>query len=124
MLYHCLCVQELLKLFGIPYVESPSEAEAQCAMLETLNLTHGTITDDNDVLLFGGQHVYRFMFAKNRDPQKYSAVKMEDLLGELTLEVCLLKLVYQLQCTIILWLNRMLFKVCCWQCLKHRYEQK
>lgn len=80
-----MCIQELLKLFGIPYVESPSEAEAQCAMLETLNLTHGTITDDNDVLLFGGQHVYRFMFAKNRDPQKYSAVKMEDLLGELTL---------------------------------------
>ena len=89
----CTCIQELLKLFGIPYVESPSEAEAQCAMLEVLNLTQGTITDDNDVLLFGGKYVYRFMFAKNRDPQKYSAGKIEEFLGELlhVFEVCLMK---------------------------------
>lgn len=71
-----------MKLFGIPYIESPSEAEAQCAVLETLQLTQGTITDDSDAFLFGGQHVYRSMFAKDRDLQMYSAVKVEELLGE------------------------------------------
>ena len=36
-----------MQLFGLPYVESPTEAEAQCATLESLQLTQGTITDDN-----------------------------------------------------------------------------
>ena len=47
--------QELLQLFGIPWIVSPSEAEAQCAFLDMNNLTHGTITDDSDVWVFGGQ---------------------------------------------------------------------
>ena len=45
----------LLQLFGIPWIVSPSEAEAQCAFLDMNNLTHGTITDDSDVWIFGGQ---------------------------------------------------------------------
>uniref|UniRef100_T1JMN9 XPG-I domain-containing protein n=1 Tax=Strigamia maritima TaxID=126957 RepID=T1JMN9_STRMM len=58
--------QELLKLFGIPYIISPMEAEAQCAKLDLLNLTHGTITDDSDVWLFGGERVYRNFFNQSK----------------------------------------------------------
>ena len=52
--------QELLQMFGLPYIIAPMEAEAQCAWLDEANLVDGVVTDDNDVFLFGGQHVYRW----------------------------------------------------------------
>ena len=36
-----------------------SQAEAQCAWLDAAGLVDGVVTDDNDVFLFGGRHVYR-----------------------------------------------------------------
>ena len=57
--------QELLQLFGIPYVNSPGEAEAQCAFLNTSGLTMGTITENSDIFLFGGKVVYKNTFADN-----------------------------------------------------------
>lgn len=51
--------QELLQMFGLPYIIAPVEAEAQCAWLDNNGLVDGVVTDDNDVFLFGGQHVYR-----------------------------------------------------------------
>lgn len=51
--------QELLGLFGIPYIISPHEAESQCAFLDVACLTDGTITDDSDAWLFGSLRVYK-----------------------------------------------------------------
>ena len=51
--------QELLQLFGLPYIIAAQEAEAQCAWLDMEGLVDGTVTEDNDVFLFGGRHVYR-----------------------------------------------------------------
>ena len=59
-------VQELLEILGVPYVLAPSEAEAQCAELERLKLVDGTITDDCDVFLFGGRHVFKNIFSDKK----------------------------------------------------------
>ncbi|NP_001153363.1 mutagen-sensitive 201 [Nasonia vitripennis] len=58
--------QELLRLFGVPYIVAPMEAEAQCAYLEQIKLTDGTITDDSDIWLFGGHCVYKNFFDNNK----------------------------------------------------------
>ena len=60
----------LIRLFGIPYVEAPAEAEAQCVALEALGLVDGVVTEDSDVFVFGGKTVYRHIF----DDQKYVEV--------------------------------------------------
>ncbi|XP_011194915.2 DNA excision repair protein ERCC-5 isoform X1 [Zeugodacus cucurbitae] len=65
--------QQLLRLFGIPYIIAPMEAEAQCAFLESVRLTHGTITDDSDIWLFGGRTVYKNFFEQNKHVLKFEA---------------------------------------------------
>ncbi|XP_056268211.1 DNA excision repair protein ERCC-5 isoform X2 [Pseudoliparis swirei] len=73
--------QELLRLFGVPFLVAPTEAEAQCAALDRADHTHGTITDDSDVWLFGGRHVYRNFFSQNKHVEHYQFSDMQNQLG-------------------------------------------
>ncbi|KAM5288074.1 DNA excision repair protein ERCC-5-like [Ctenodactylus gundi] len=73
--------QELLRLFGIPYLQAPMEAEAQCAILDLTDQTSGTITDDSDIWLFGARHVYKNFFSKNKFVEYYQYVDFHNQLG-------------------------------------------
>jgi DNA excision repair protein ERCC-5 len=75
-------IQLLLKLFGIPYITAPMEAEAQCAALVELGLVEGIITDDSDVFLFGGQRVFKNMFNQSKTVECFL---QQDLARELGL---------------------------------------
>ncbi|KAK0746199.1 hypothetical protein B0T18DRAFT_390686 [Schizothecium vesticola] len=74
--------QALLRLFGIPYITAPMEAEAQCAELVRLKLVDGIVTDDSDTFLFGGTRVYKNMFNSNKYVECYV---LHDLDSELSL---------------------------------------
>jgi len=73
----------MLRLFGIPYITAPMEAEAQCAELVSLNLVDGVITDDSDVFLFGAQRVYKNMFNQSKTVECFL---LSDLFRELGLD--------------------------------------
>lgn len=65
--------QELIKVFGLPYLVAPMEAEAQCAFLDMVGLTHGTITNDSDVFLFGGKRVYKNFFNQDKHVEFFTS---------------------------------------------------
>ncbi|KAG1739201.1 uncharacterized protein EDB91DRAFT_1054037 [Suillus paluster] len=73
----------MLRLFGIPYITAPMEAEAQCAELVALGLVEGIITDDSDVFLFGGMRVFKNMFNQSKTVECFLS---SDLSRELGLE--------------------------------------
>ncbi|XP_078077556.1 DNA excision repair protein ERCC-5 homolog [Mustelus asterias] len=73
--------QELLRLFGIPYIVAPTEAEAQCAYLDLTDQTSGTITDDSDIWLFGARHVYKNFFNQDKYVEYYQYIHVHNQLG-------------------------------------------
>ncbi|GAA5858486.1 hypothetical protein JCM8547_007328 [Rhodosporidiobolus lusitaniae] len=74
-------IKELLILFGIPYIDAPQEAEAECASLLQRNLVDGIVTDDSDVFLFGGSRIYRNMFADQKYVECYLLADLEREIG-------------------------------------------
>ena len=71
----------MLRLFGIPYITAPMEAEAQCAELLNLELVDGIITDDSDVFLFGGGRVFKNMFNQSKTVECFLSTDLDRELG-------------------------------------------
>ncbi|PRQ77887.1 hypothetical protein AAT19DRAFT_8955 [Rhodotorula toruloides] len=74
-------IREMLILFGIPFVDAPSEAEAECAALLARQLVDGIVTDDSDVFLFGGSRIYRNMFNEAKYVECYLLSDLEREIG-------------------------------------------
>ena len=74
-------VKYLLKVFGIPFIDAPGEAEAQCAELCRLKLCDGVITDDSDIFLFGDVVVYRNVFRTGKEMEQYSSRRINETMG-------------------------------------------
>ncbi|KAG2261328.1 hypothetical protein Bca52824_068407 [Brassica carinata] len=74
-------IQELLQIFGLPYIIAPMEAEAQCAFMEQSNLIDGIVTDDSDVFLFGARSVYKNIFDDRKYVETYFMKDIEKELG-------------------------------------------
>ncbi|XP_023245415.1 flap endonuclease 1 [Copidosoma floridanum] len=51
--HHAEEAKQLLTLMGIPYIDAPCEAEAQCAAMVKAGKVYATATEDMDALTFG-----------------------------------------------------------------------
>ena len=71
----------MLRLFGIPYITAPMEAEAQCATLVDKGLVDGVITDDSDVFLFGAKRVFKNMFNQAKTVECFLLLDLSRELG-------------------------------------------
>jgi 5'-3' exonuclease len=70
-------IRLLLNWMGIPYIESPSEGDAQCAAL-SVKFGMGTITADIDIVLLGGKSIYKFDNMRHLLLREY---KMTDIIN-------------------------------------------
>jgi len=52
-------IKELLTYMGIPYVQAPTEGEAQASWMNGRDMVQGVISQDYDCLLFGAKRIYR-----------------------------------------------------------------
>lgn len=76
--------KKLLQLMGVPIVESPSEAEAQCAELCRAGLVYATATEDMDALTFGTPVLVRhltFSEARKQPVQEFHLDKVLEGMG-------------------------------------------
>lgn len=72
----------LLRIFGIPYVVSPAEAEAQCAQLAAAGLVDGVLTEDSDTFLFAEEiAVYKNVFDEKQYVERYQSRDIKRELG-------------------------------------------
>jgi flap endonuclease-1 len=78
----------LLRLMGVPVVEAPCEAEAQCAEMSKNGLVYATASEDMDALTFGSSRLLRQLWAgatttaekKGTRPREFSLdIALEDL---------------------------------------------
>ena len=81
---------ELLSLMGLPYVEAPSEGEAQASYMSKVGKVNGVISQDYDCLLFGAARILRnfAVFGRRKVPGRniYVNVKPEYIELEETLK--------------------------------------
>lgn len=59
--------KKLLQLFGLPTIQAPGEAEAQCAYMTRDEQVYAMNSRDYDSLLFGAKRLLRYMTISNKD---------------------------------------------------------
>ncbi|KAK9695824.1 XPG I-region [Popillia japonica] len=59
--HHAEEARQLLTLMGIPYIDAPCEAEAQCAAMVKAGKVYATATEDMDALTFGTNILLRHL---------------------------------------------------------------
>tara|TARA_B100000524_G_C23645335_1_gene368268 strand:+ start:262 stop:1263 length:1002 start_codon:yes stop_codon:yes gene_type:complete len=78
---HKLQIQEILKLFGIPFFESVNEADSLCAWLVKNKFGYGVSSEDMDLLTFNSDILIRGLSSK----KKVIEINLKKILEELEL---------------------------------------
>ncbi len=80
--------ERLLDALGVPYLEAPSEGEAQAAALAAAGTVWASASEDYDSLLFGTPRLVRGLAARGRGPGTAAAqvIDRADLLVDLGID--------------------------------------
>ncbi|CCJ29208.1 unnamed protein product [Pneumocystis jirovecii] len=77
--------KKLLKLMGIPYVDAPCEAEAQCAALAKAGKVYAAASEDMDILCFSTPILLRHLTFSEQKKEPITEVNLEKALKELNM---------------------------------------
>lgn len=75
--------KKLLRLMGVPVIDAPSEAEAQCAAMAKEGVVYGAATEDMDCLTFGCPTLIRHLMAPSSSNTPIQEFSLSVLLQEL-----------------------------------------
>jgi len=75
--------KNLLKLMGIPYINSPGEAEAQCAAMAKAGLVYAVGSEDMDSLTFGSTILLRHLTFSEARKMPIKEINLAKVLSEL-----------------------------------------
>lgn len=76
--------KKLLELMGIPYIEAPSEGEAQCAELVKSGNASFVVSQDYDSLLYGAENVVKNITSSNKSLE---SIELSNVLSELNVNL-------------------------------------
>ncbi|XP_018562395.1 flap endonuclease 1 [Anoplophora glabripennis] len=83
---HAEEVKQLLSLMGIPYIDAPCEAEAQCAAMVKAGKVFATATEDMDALTFGSKVLIRHMTFSEARKMPIQEIYLDKVLQGLNLK--------------------------------------
>lgn len=75
--------RHLLELMGVPYIDAPGEAEAQCADLVKRQLVYATATEDMDAITFGSNILLRHMTFSETRKMQIQEFRLDDILQQM-----------------------------------------
>jgi flap endonuclease-1 len=79
--------KKLLRLMGVPIVEAPCEAEAQCAAMAKAGLVFATGSEDMDSLTFGTPVLLRHLTFSEARKEPIKEISLEKVLEQLSMSM-------------------------------------
>lgn len=74
-------MKQMIQNFGFCYWDAPGEAEAECALLQTLGIVDLVITEDVDCIMFGATKVAREISEGKNRSHVYLYTEVEQRAG-------------------------------------------
>jgi len=78
--------KKLLKLMGIPYIDAPTEAEAQCALLARAGKVYAAASEDMDTLCFDSPILLRHLTFSEQRKEPIQEIHLDKVLEGLAMD--------------------------------------
>ncbi|MCJ1250430.1 Elongation of fatty acids protein 2 [Trapelia coarctata] len=78
--------KKLLKLMGIPYIDAPTEAEAQCAVLARAGKVYAAASEDMDTLCFDSPILLRHLTFSEQRKEPIQEIHLDKVLEGLAMD--------------------------------------